>query len=90
VILAIGIGLAVLILLAVALVAWGLSAERGEEDWHSADRAWFRAGGDIVSALSLEVRQRARGVTRNSPRARPRSSHSRDRDPGRVMTRRRP
>jgi Na+-transporting methylmalonyl-CoA/oxaloacetate decarboxylase gamma subunit len=86
----IAVGLVILVLLALAVAVWGLSAERGEADWESADRAWYKTGGDVVQALSLEVRQRARGVTRNAPRARPRSSHGRDRGPARVTARRRP
>ena len=56
---AIGAGAAVVVLITAAVCAWAVLSELPARDWAAADREW-RRGGDIASALSAELRERAR------------------------------
>jgi len=64
----------------IALAVYAAACEAPGSEWRSADRAWYRSGGDVASALSLDLRRRsdrsarlARSRPQNTPPARPRS-----------------
>jgi hypothetical protein len=52
------IGLALIVAAGLALVAWKVIEDAAEAEWRQVDRLWRRSG-DIVAALSAEVRRRA-------------------------------
>jgi hypothetical protein len=66
-------GLAVIVLAGLALAGWQAVEKLAEAEWDRVERAW-RARGDIMTALSAEVRARSDrlGGTRIRPRHGPR------------------